>query len=207
MKQDDNERLYEYWKKLVDIERKCDFNNITAEEIITYKIAATIKAKKACDKFGPVIKGPLKLQWVLENIELDNYNREYGGKKPKNKKLRKDSTNNLSEDEQIGYTNQTRKRRSLLPDKKMPNRNCSFWEKPKWSQEHICPARRAQCNNCKKMGHFAKVCKPKTVNRISEVLTTGSNTESWPEIDHIQYVNGINRVDFYKTILLVLRQP
>ena len=47
MKQDDNETIDEYWKKLVEIERKCDFNNITAEEIITYKFAAFIKDKKA----------------------------------------------------------------------------------------------------------------------------------------------------------------
>ena len=83
MKQDDNETLDEYWKILVDIERRCDFNNITAEEIITYKFAATIKYKKAHDKF---IKGPLKIQLVLETIELDNYNRKYGDKKPTNKK-------------------------------------------------------------------------------------------------------------------------
>ena len=36
--------------------------------------------------------------------------------------------------------------------------------------------------------------------------TTDSNTESWPEIDHIQSVNGINRIDFYKAILLVQGQ-
>ena len=80
MKQDDNETLDEYWKRLVNIERKCDFNNITAEEIITYNFAATIKNKKARDKS---IKGPLKLQLVLETIEVDNYNRKYGDKKPR----------------------------------------------------------------------------------------------------------------------------
>ena len=83
MKQDDNETLDEYWKRLVDIERKCIFNSITAEEIITYKFAATIKNNKARDKF---IKGPLKIQLVLETIELDNYNRKYEDKKPTNKK-------------------------------------------------------------------------------------------------------------------------
>ena len=57
------------------------------------------------------------------------------------------------------------------------------------------------------MGRFAKVCKTKTVNRISEAQTSGSNTESWPEIDHIQSLNGITRVDFHKTILLVQGQP
>ena len=37
MKQKDHETLDEFWKRLVDTERKCDFGNITAEEIITYK--------------------------------------------------------------------------------------------------------------------------------------------------------------------------
>ena len=91
--------------------------------------------------------------------------------------------------------------------KKISNRNCRFCGKPNWSMEHICPARRAQCNNCKKMGHFAKVCKSKTVSRIQKEPSTDSDTESWPEIDHIQSVNGINRIDFYKAILLVQGQP
>ena len=44
-------------------------------------------------------------------------------------------------------------------------------------------------------------------DRIAEVVSSDSNTESWSEVDHIQSVNGINRVDFYKTILLVHGQP
>ena len=57
------------------------------------------------------------------------------------------------------------------------------------------------------MGHFAKVCKSKTFSRVTEAVSSDSNTEPWPEIDHIQSVNGINRVNFYKTILLVHGQP
>ena len=59
---------------------------------------------------------------------------------------------------------------------------------------------------CKKSGHFVKVCRTKAVNRIQRE-DTGSNTESSPEIDHIKSVHGINRVDFYKAILLVEGQP
>ena len=205
MKQEENETLDEYWKRLVDIERKCDFNNVTPEEIITYKFAATIKDKRARDKF---IKGPLKIQLVLETIELDNYNRKYGDKKPKIKKTKRDSTSSSTSSEQIGHTNQPRKRKTHFNEKrKTSNKNCRFCGKPNWSMEHVCPARRSQCNNCKKRGHFAKVCKSKTVSRIAEAGSSGSNTEPWPEIDHIQSVNGINRVDFYKTILLVHGQP
>ena len=72
IKQEDGETLDEYWKRLVDIERKCEFNTITPEDIITYKFAATINDEKAGVKF---IKGPLKLSLILETIELDNYNR------------------------------------------------------------------------------------------------------------------------------------
>ena len=59
----------------MDIARKCEYNRITREEIITYEHAATIKDTKARDKF---IKGQVILQLVSETIELDNYNREYG---------------------------------------------------------------------------------------------------------------------------------
>ena len=205
MRQEENETLDEHWKRLVDIERKCDFNNVTPEEIITYKFAATIKDKRARDKF---MKGPLKIQLVLETIELDNYNRKYGGKKPKIKNAKRDSTSSSTSSEQVGHTNQLRRRKTHFNEKrKISNKNCRFCGKPNWSMGHVCPARRSQCNNCKKMGHFAKVCKSKTVSRITEAVSSGSNTEPWPEIDHIQSVNGINQVDFYKTILLVHGQP
>ena len=95
-----------------------------------------------------------------------------------------------------------KKKATFTAKKKNTERNCHFCGKSNWTPDHICPARKAKCNNCKKSGHFAKVCRSRTVNLIQEE-DTGSNTESWPEIDKIQSVNGINRVDFYKAILLV----
>ena len=69
----------------MDIERKCEFNRVTPKEIITYKFTATINDKKARDK---LFKGPLELRTVLETIELDHYNREYGDKKNRKVKSR-----------------------------------------------------------------------------------------------------------------------
>ena len=62
VKQEDGETLDEYWKSLVDIERKCEFNRITSEEIIMYKFVATMIDIKARDNF---IKGPLQLRTDL----------------------------------------------------------------------------------------------------------------------------------------------
>ena len=50
-KQEPNATMDECWKKLVEIERKCEFNTITPEEIITYKFATSIRDKKAIEKF------------------------------------------------------------------------------------------------------------------------------------------------------------
>ena len=122
IKQEEGETLDEYWKKLVDIERKCEFGNITPEVIITYKFAASINDKKARDKF---IKGPLKLQLVLETIELDNYNRKY--KPSHSNRQRKNSSENTSEDEQVGYTKPAAKRKNTFAGKKKNSeQNCHF---------------------------------------------------------------------------------
>ena len=75
VKQEEEETLDEYWKRLVDFERKFEFNRITPEQIITNKFVATIIDTKAQDKF---IKKPLELRTVLEAIELANSNRKYG---------------------------------------------------------------------------------------------------------------------------------
>ena len=101
VKQEDGETLGDYWKRLMDSERKCEFNRITPEEIITYKLAATINDKKARNK---LIKGPLELRAVLETIELDNYNRKYGDKKQRNKKLKRASSKSSSSGEQVALT-------------------------------------------------------------------------------------------------------
>ena len=56
VKKEKEEKLDEYWKRLVDIERKCKCNWITPEEIIAYKFAANIHDKKARDKFIAAIR-------------------------------------------------------------------------------------------------------------------------------------------------------
>ena len=156
IKQENDETLDEYLEKLVDIERKCEFNGITTEEIITYKFAVTVNDKKSRDKF---IKGPLKLQLVLETIELYNYNRKYGNKKSRTRKERKKSSDSFSDGEQIAYTKLTRKKKLNEADKRKQNaRKCHSCGKTNWTPEHSCPARKAQCNNCKRTGRFAKLC-------------------------------------------------
>ena len=126
IKQEDGETLDEYWKRLVDIERKFEFNTITPEDIITYKFASSINDKKARDK---LIKGPLKLQLILETIELDNYNRKYGDKQNRTKRQGRNSSESLSENKQVGYTKPSIKKKATFLGKKKTTEKLPFLRK------------------------------------------------------------------------------
>ena len=148
----------------MDTDRKCEFNRITHEETTMYNIAATINDKKARDK---VFKGPLEQRTVPETIELDNYNRKYGDRKQKYKKQRRVSSGSSSNGEQVAITSPARKQKPIDTDEKTSStQNCHFCGKSNWIPELSLPARKSQCNICKKTGHFATVCESKTVNLI-----------------------------------------
>ena len=131
---------------------------------------------------------------VLETIELDNYNRKYG---EKNRRTENKGKHHLTvpqtENSSPTQTNAEEKTKEAV--KSIQNtRKCPICGKPKWAMEHSFPARKAQCNNCKRTGHFAKVCQSRTVNRIQKEKETGSNTEPCPEVNHIQSANDIYRI-------------
>ena len=146
VKKEDNETLDEHWKRLVDIERNSEFITISSEDIIIYKLAAPTNDKKARYKF---IKSSLNLQLILETIESDNYNRNYGDKQTKSKRQQKNSPESTSEDQKVGYTKPGPKKKALFTNKKkIPDRNCHFCGKSNWMPDHTCPARKAKRNNC-----------------------------------------------------------
>ena len=95
------------------------------------------------------------------------------------------------------------------------NNNCGFCGQQNWLPSHKCPAKTAECNNCHKMGHFARVCRSKTnkntrkqkINYLEETYTEEEESEP----GEIQQIMQINRVlpdenDNYGIKLKVNRQ-
>ena len=45
------------------------------------------------------------------------------------------------------------------PKQRPKERNCRCCNAPNWNPNHKCPPRDSICHNCKKKGHFKKVCR------------------------------------------------
>ena len=71
-----------------------------------------------------IINGPLKLQVVLETIEVGNYNRKYGDKESKQKKPKRPSSDSSLDGEQIAYTKQAWKKKDDTDKRKQSRRSC-----------------------------------------------------------------------------------
>ena len=75
--------------------------------------------------------------------------------------------------------------------------NCGFCGQHNWSPQNKFPAKTVECNNCHRIGHFARVCHSKTENtrkqRVNYLRTTRSEEEE-SEPEEIQQIALINKI-------------
>ena len=74
--------------------------------------------------------------------------------------------------------------------------DCGFCGQQNWATSHKCPAKTAECNNCHKLGHFARLCRSnteKTRKRVNYIEETYENEEE-SEPEEIRQITQINRI-------------
>ena len=73
-------------------------------------------------------------------------------------------------------TKKKNKRRPKYREESYQDNRCGQCGAPKWTGQHICPTNPVECRNCRKRGHYEKMCRiPKRIQYVGK--TTSSAEE------------------------------
>ena len=200
-KQTEDETPKEFWRRLIEIEKECNFTTISAEELLKSKYMTAITDKKLRDKIMKT--KTLEMKKIINLIKQNTYEK-------KNKKNTIPEVLISTKEKHIikEKPTQSMERFGTRPrNKNFGNRPCSFCSAPNWTPLHKCPARDANCNKCGKKGHYAKACRQKfnnnrTVKRLTEDEMNEPNEsscESEESINHIKEIKKIEETDKHFT--------
>ena len=192
-KQSENETPEEFWRRVIEIEKECNFGTISAEELPISKYMTAITDKKLRDKL--MKEKTLEMKKTIEMIKQNTYEK-------KNKKntipeaLLTIKEKQMIKEEPIQRVEKfgTRPKTRITG-----NRPCRFCNAPNWNPTHKCPALESNCNKCGKKGHYARACKQRTKNnrtlsKLTEEEETEPNesmSESDESIYHIEEIKNI----------------
>ena len=73
-KQTEDETPEEHWRRLIEIEKECNFNKISAEELLMSKYMTAITDKKIRDKI--MKEKTLEMKKVIELIKQNTYEKK-----------------------------------------------------------------------------------------------------------------------------------
>ena len=157
-KQTESETPEDFWRRLIEIEKECNFESITAEELLISKFMTAITDKKLRDQLMKEKK--LEMKKAIETIKQNTY------EKKNNKNTIPEALISNREKEIKEEPIQRMDKFNTRPRNKFnQNRPCRFCNAPNWNQSHKCPALDQTCNNCGKKGHFARACRQKDYHK------------------------------------------
>ena len=150
----------EILRQLIEIEKECNFNTISAEELLLSKYMTAITDKKLRDKI--MKENTLELKKTIELIKKNTYE--------KNQKEHNTGTFDINRRKAYNKRGTNPKNgtiRNKTEKQKFRNRACRFCTAPKRKPMHECPALDVNCKKCGKKGHYAKECRQKTNNNLT----------------------------------------
>ena len=210
IKRETGESAADVWKRILEIEKKCEFENITPAELIASKFMSLIgKTSGDYELKRKIKKSNMSIDAITEAIHeyvYEKLNESTDSEEGREIKHIKEKKRYKRPEEQKQSTN--KRKRGV---------NCNKCGSYNWTPTHIpdCPAKNKKCNNCKKVGHFAIVCRSKRINYIHEEMASSAEEDNWtPNRLHLikKTINstsatGQKNENYYTKTLMVNKRP
>ena len=143
----------DFWRRLIEPEKECAFEAITAEDLLIsnydrnygYNTPRQINERKK-----------LELKKTIEMIKQNTYER-------KNRKNTIPEALITSREREIKEPIQKMERFGTRPKNRINDKLCKICNAPNWNPTHKCPALDKLCNDCGKKGHYARVCRQEEI--------------------------------------------
>ena len=182
-KQTESETPEDFWRRLIEIEKKCTFEGITAEDLLITKFMTAITDTKLRDKLMNEKK--LELKKTIEMIKQNTYER-------KNRKNTIPEALISNREKEIKEEPIQRMERSdTRPKNKFTNEKpCRFCNTPNLNPTHKCPALGKLCNN---KGNEQRENYKRKVRNVTEDESEVIGGES-DESESINRIEGTNRI-------------
>ena len=208
----DKEILADYrdedvWTRILQTEKNCEFDHVTPAELIASKFLSVIgKSTGDYELKKKIRKSDMTIETITDIIHeymYDRLNDSNNSNDGKNIKHVQERPQKRKWSEKSSY--ERNKKRTEYQRSKYKDNRCGQCGTPNWSRQHICPARTVECRNCKKKGHYEKMCRlPRKIQHVNKA--SSSAEDNW-DYNKIQSINNKKKGDYFHVTLLVNNAP
>ena len=204
-----HESAEDVWTRILQVEKNCEFENVTPAELIASKFLSVIgrstgdyELKKKIRKSGMTIETITALIHEHMYDRLNDSNNSNDGKEIKHvqeRPYKRKWTEKTDADKM--------KKRPEYQKQKPKDNRCGQCGAPNWSRQHICPAKSAECRKCERRGHYEKMCRLMRRVQYVDKTTSSAEEDNW-DYEKIQRIeNTKQKKGFYNATLLVNNVP
>ena len=200
-----NETAEDVWTRILQTEKNCEFDRVTPAELIASKFLSLIGRSTSYYELKKKIrKSDMTIETITDLIHEYMYDRL-------------NDSNNSNDGRDIKHVQERpqkrkwterpvyerNKRRPDCHKERHKDNRCGQCGALNWTRQHICPAKSVECRNCKKRGHYEKMCRiPRRIQYL-EKTTSSAEEDNW-DYDKIQKINNNKKKGEYIYVTLLV---